>query len=84
MPAARNRREWMLGTFWTSEDPPRPVNIKGRSAMFDGCLSAECAGKTVLIYHPTGYAPEIGRNVFVAETPEAARRIRASFTPWEK
>lgn len=66
--------------LWTSEDPPRRVMVKGRAALDPDCIVVEVEGRkrpiTGVWMYPTGYLNPLGSDVFAAETPEAARRLR--------
>lgn len=77
------RGKAMMKTLWTSEDVPRRVTVKGRSAMDQDCMVVEVEGKkktvTGVWMYPTGYLDPLGSHVFAAETPEEARRLRDSF-----
>lgn len=72
-----------MATLWTSEDIPRRVTVKGRAALNPDCMVVEVEGKrkpiTGVWMYSTGYLHPLGSNVFAAETPEAARRMRDSF-----
>ena len=54
--------EWI-----TSESMPRRIVVRGRAAMCPDCLVGDCDGRIVWIY-PTGYVPDLGRNVFATPT----------------
>lgn len=70
-----------LTEMWTSEDPPRRVTVKGRSAMDPDCMVVEVEGKKKPIsgiwMYPTGYLDPIGQSVFAGRTPEDARARKA-------
>ncbi|MCJ7871680.1 hypothetical protein [Phaeobacter sp. J2-8] len=72
-----------MSVLWTSEDIPRRVTVKGRSAIDPECMVVEVEGKRTPItgvwMYPTGYLHPLGSNVFAADTPEAARQVRDGF-----
>ena len=74
-----------MDDFWTSEDPPRRVTVKGRAALDPDCMVVEVEGLkkpiTGIWMYPTGYLHPIGVDIFAGETPEKAKTLKQKFTP---
>ena len=66
--------QWDRGSTLVASNG-RKVKVMGRSALFADMTVAETEnGATVLIY-PTGYCPDLGRNVFIAENETEAASV---------
>lgn len=63
----------------SSENPPRKVTVLGAWSMSpDMAVGRTEKGHIVHIY-PTGFCHDLGRDVFVAETAEAAQAVAKGF-----
>lgn len=63
----------------TSESPPRKLTVLGAWAMSPEMAVARTENGHVVHIYPTGFCRDLGRDVFLAETAEAAQAVAKSF-----